>query len=130
MKTEKIIQEIYRLTSLLEDKSDRPFTLDGHLVGSIGEVAAAERDQLDLAIPSEEGFDATDIDGRKVEIKTSQRNRVGMRSCPERLIIQRLLPDGTVVKIYDGPGEPVWSIAGSMQKNGVSSQQKSDTLGV
>ncbi len=118
MKTEAIIRKLYQRTRLLEKRYNRPFTLDGHLVGSIGEVAAAERDGLLLAIPSEKGFDATDEDGRKVEIKTTQRQSIGLRSRPERLIIQKLLPDRTVVKVYDGPGELVWKLSGPMQKNG------------
>ena len=45
MKTEEIIRGICGMTRLLEDRYDSPFTLDSHFVGSIGEVAAAERDR-------------------------------------------------------------------------------------
>ena len=42
----------------------RKFTLDGHLVGSIGEVVAAYMFGLDLNPASTPGFDAVAPDGR------------------------------------------------------------------
>jgi hypothetical protein len=47
----------------------RKFTLDGHLVGSIGEVVAAYMFGLDLMPASTLGHDALAPDGRRVEIK-------------------------------------------------------------
>ena len=46
----------------------RPFTPDGHLVGSIGEVVAAEALGLTLYSPSRPGHDAYDANG-DVQIK-------------------------------------------------------------
>ena len=41
---EEKIRELYRITAELEEKyPGRCFTPDGHLVGSIGEVYAAEK---------------------------------------------------------------------------------------
>ena len=46
---EEKIRELYRITAELEEKyPGRRFTPDGHLVGSIGEVYAAEKYGLTL----------------------------------------------------------------------------------
>ena len=45
-KLSETIRELYAIVNQLErdyNKHDRRFTLDGHLLGSIGEVYAAER---------------------------------------------------------------------------------------
>jgi hypothetical protein len=50
----------------------RKFTLDGHLVGSIGEAVVAYMFDLNLARSSSQGHDAYAPDGRQVEIKFTQ----------------------------------------------------------
>ena len=98
---------------------DRRFTLDGHLVGSIGEVLAAERYGLTLHPASHKTHDAVASDGREVQIKLTQRSSIGLSSCPEHLLVHKLHPDGTHEEIYNGPGEPVWAWCESrIQKNG------------
>ena len=96
----------------------RKFTLDGHLVGSIGEVIAAYMFDLDLNRASTMGHDSVAPDGRRVEIKLTQRKSVGFRHEPEYAIILHR-PKGSPVRVvYNGPGSPVWAAAGPMQKNG------------
>ena len=98
---------------------DRRFTLDGHLVGSIGEVLAAEQYGLVLLPASHKTHDAEAPDGRMVQIKLTQRSGVGLSSCPEHLLVHKLHPDGRHEEIYNGPGEPVWEwCAPRVQKNG------------
>ena len=61
---------IYRAVAAMEQRyPGRKFTPDGHMVGSIGEVIAAEHFGLTLLPPSHPGHDATDADGRLVQIK-------------------------------------------------------------
>jgi len=48
---QKIITELWKIVSRLENnykKDDRKFTIDGHLLGSIGEVYAKEKFKLKL----------------------------------------------------------------------------------
>jgi hypothetical protein len=60
-----LISELYRIVDRLEGLfPGRPFTVDGHLLGSIGEVLAAYRYNLDLKRPSTSGCDA-DSAGRQ-----------------------------------------------------------------
>jgi len=96
----------------------RKFTLDGHLVGSIGEVVAAHLYSLDLLPASAEGHDAAAPDGRLVQIKATQSKSVGLRSEPEHLLVLKLNTDGSASEVYNGPGSLAWAQVGKMQKNG------------
>lgn len=96
----------------------RKFTLDGHLVGSIGEVVAAYMFDLDLNPASTLGHDAKSRDGRDVEIKLTQGRSVAIRHEPEHLIVLHRPKGGPIRTVYNGPGLHAWNAAGSMQKNG------------
>ena len=114
-----LVRELYRTVDSLQKLfPDRPFTPDGHLVGSLGEVIAASVYDLELCTPSTEGHDAKTPDGKRVEIKTTQGKSVALRSEPEYLLVLKLLEDGTAEEIYNGPGHEPWTQAGKMQKNG------------
>jgi hypothetical protein len=96
----------------------RRFTLDGHLVGSLGEVLAAHRYNLELLRGSTEGHDAKAPDGRMVQIKATQRGMVGLRSKPDHLVVLQLSADGVSTEVFNGPGSLAWDAAGKPQKNG------------
>lgn len=96
----------------------RKFTLDGHLVGSIGEVVAAYMFELELNPASTQGYDAKTRDGIKVEIKFTQGSSVAIRHEPQHLLVLQRPKAGTVQVIYNGPGGLAWSAAGPLQKNG------------
>lgn len=53
-----------------------------------------------------------------MQIKATQGDSIAIRSEPERLIVIKLLKDGSFEKIYDGNGKIVWESAGIMQSNG------------
>lgn len=113
------VQALYGITQELESAfPGRKFTLDGHLVGSIGEVLVAEHYKLTLLPNSTETHDAITADGRLVQIKATQINRVAISSRPDWLIVIHILSDGTWKEIYNGPGGLAWDNAGKMQKNG------------
>ncbi len=99
----------------------RKFTLDGHLVGSIGEVVAAFMFGLDLMPASTLGHDAMALDGRQVEIKLTQGKSVALRHAPQHLIALHRPKGGPVRVVYNGPGGAVWDACGKPQKNGQQS---------
>src|SRR5437868_2228002 len=68
----------------------RPFTPDGHMVGSIGEVIAARAFGLTLYPPSQATHDAFDDDG-DVQIKLTGGKCVSMYSCCDRLLVLRIV---------------------------------------
>ena len=71
------IRALYAIVNDLETAyPGRRFTLDGHMIGSIGEVIAAEAFGLNLLPNSTPEHDAIAYDGRLVQIKVTQRDRI------------------------------------------------------
>jgi hypothetical protein len=115
----KLIKELYGIVDSLEALfPGRHFTPDGHLVGSIGEVLAAYYYDLELLPASAEGHDAEAKDGRKVQIKATQRKSIGIRSCPQHLIVMKIFSNGDTKEVFNSPGKLAWDNTGKMQKNG------------
>ena len=113
------IKELYRITNELESNyPGRKFTIDGHLVGSIGEVIVADHYGLTLLPNSTKTHDAVSKDGKYVQIKATQVQSISISSEPDYLIVIKLFSDGSWEEVYNGLGKPVWNNAGKMQKNG------------
>ena len=114
-----MIEKLFQIVRELEQQyPGRHFTLDGHLVGSIGEVLAAQLYDLTLLTASSQTHDAIASDGKMVQIKATQISRIGLTSEPDYLLVLKILPDGEVEEIYNGPGLIPWRCTGKMQKNG------------
>lgn len=113
------VAEIYRAVARLEELyPSRKFTPDGHLVGSIGEVIAAEALGLTLYPPSYPGHDAHDGKGGDVQIKMTAGKSVAMYADCIRLVVLRVVSPEEAEIVYDGPGAPAWACAGKIGKNG------------
>ncbi|GAB5500116.1 MAG: hypothetical protein PsegKO_24270 [Pseudohongiellaceae bacterium] len=113
------IKALYAIVEDLESLfPGRHFTLDGHLMGSIGEVLASHYYNLELLPASAMTHDATSSDGKLVQIKATQRNLVGIRAEPEHLLVLGIDKHGNSHEIFNGPGKLAWEAAGKMQKNG------------
>ena len=114
-----IIQDLFRTVCELESRyPGRKFSIDGHLLGSIGEVIAAEYYGLTLLPNSSERHDAKDRHGRLIQIKATQIDRISISSEPDYLIVIQITSDGNWSEIYNEAGSRVWNNAGKMQKNG------------
>lgn len=114
------VAKIYEAVAELEATyPGRKFTPDGHLVGSLGEVIAAEELGLTLHPASYAGYDAFDADGH-VQIKmTGQKgSSVALRATCTRLVVMKIVSPHEAEVVYDGPGEPAWEAAGAMGSNG------------
>ena len=111
------VATIYRAVAELESLYPRKFTLDGHLVGSIGEVVAAEALGLTLYPMSRSGHDAYDANG-DVQIKMTAGKSVAMRADCVRLVVLRIISPEEAEIVYDGPGSPAWACAGNRGTNG------------
>ncbi len=118
-KIPELIQELYKIVQELEILfPNRSFALDGHLVGSIGEVLAANYYNLTLEKQSTKNYDAKTEDGRLVQIKATQGKSIGIRSEPVYLLVIQIKSDGSFTEVYNGPGKLAWDKSGAMQKNG------------
>jgi len=112
-----IYRAVDELDRLYKDYG-RKFTPDGHLVGSIGEVIAADALKLTLLRGSHPGHDAKDQDGRNVQIKMTAGRSVALYDTCDRLVVLRVIDPDHAEIVYDGLGAPVWERAGKKQKNG------------
>ena len=95
----------------------RHFTLDGHLVGSVGEAAAAYHYGIELFPPSTELHDGY-VGDRNVQIKITQTDNVLMGEEPEYLIVLYLAQTGNIYEVYNGPGSLPWKVPGKPDKRG------------
>lgn len=86
-----LLDRLYAIVAeLVEMAPGRRFTLDGHLVGSIGEVVAAYAYELHLHPTGYRAHDAKTVDGRHVQVKLTQRESIAISRRCERLIVLRL----------------------------------------
>jgi hypothetical protein len=113
-KVKRLIRSLYYVVKELEDEfvdENRKFTLDGHLVGSIGEVVAAYSFGLKLYPASKRTHDG-EKDGTKVQVKlTGGIKGVALSSKPDHLIVLQLREFKFGI-VYNGPGAAVWEKCG------------------
>ena len=105
---EKKIKEMLVIANELENEFGRPFTLDGHMLGSIGELYASYYYGIKLHKPSAETHDGIALDGRSVQIKITQGNSFSFRKEPEYLIALHLdTQTGEITEVYNGNGRGI-----------------------
>ena len=116
---EEKIRQLYQIVDELEAAYPaKHFTLDGILLGNLGEVYAAEKYNLKLLPEASKTHDAVTTDGKYVQIKVTQGRHVGLYEEPECLLVLKVQRDGTFTEIYYGPGKAPWEHAGKKQKTG------------
>ena len=108
------INNLWKIVSRLEktyESDGKKFTIDGHLLGSLGEVYAKEMYDLTLLPNSEKRHDARCNKTDKLyQIKITQRDKIGLRNEPDNLIVIKIDEMGTPITIYFGSGQPVWQL--------------------
>lgn len=102
-----LIGQILKASGRLTLLTKRPFTLDGHMVGSIGEAYAQEDYSVRLYPPSHQDHDGT-WNGREVQVKATQRNSVELKGPSDLLLVLKINPDGSYKEIYNGDGNAPW----------------------
>ncbi len=83
---------------------DKAFTIDGRLVGDIGEIVALLEYDIELYPVQTLAHDGITSDGRKVQVKATFKEHLSMTTVPELYLGIQLSPDGSHVEIYNGPG--------------------------
>ena len=96
-----IFQGIARLHAAFPS---RAFTIDGRLVGDVGEVLAELEYNLTLDEVSAPDHDARMRDGRRVQIKATFKNSLTFRKCPDYYLGLKLYPNGEFDEVFNGPG--------------------------
>ena len=112
------VQKMIEIVKELETEfPGRHFTLDGHLVGSIGEVMAAYYYGIELYTASTEIHDG-EVDGKKVQIKITQQDNIVIRYEPDYLIVLYLNKNGNIYEVYNGKGKIPWESSSKRDSNG------------
>ena len=109
----KEISERLKITQSLRDKYahlGKQFTLDGKLVGDIGEVLVAEKYGITLYPENTPVYDGWEIaTGRKVQIKASFKDYsyfpYGEERRPDYFLSVNILNNGDLEELYNGPGQ-------------------------
>src|SRR5579864_8849265 len=78
----------------------RKFTIDGRLVGDIGEVIAELEYDLTLDRVSQRDHDATDRAGRRVQIKATFKDSLTFKTCPDFYLGFWLKSDGSFEEVF------------------------------
>ena len=82
----------------------RKFTIDGRLVGDLGEVIAQTHYDIKLFEGQEKDYDAECSKG-KVQIKATFKDNLTFKKTPEFYLGLKLRNDGEFEEIFNGPGE-------------------------
>lgn len=82
----------------------RQFTIDGRLVGDIGEVIAELEYDLIIDERSQPDHDATTPSKRRVQVKATFKESLTFSSVPDLYLGLKLYEDGSFEEIYNGPG--------------------------
>lgn len=117
----EILKEIEQQTAKLSAAAAnlevaRKFTLDGRLVGDIGEMLAAQHMELKLDETQRRGHDGVaKIHGKDYQVQIKCRkatDAVSFSTVPELLVVIQFGPDwGNWEIVYNGPGEPLVEVA-------------------
>lgn len=99
---------------------NRDFTIDGRLVGDIGEVIAALEYDIDLDIISRPIHDAVSSDNRNIQIKATFKNSLTFKSIPDYYLGFKLYPDGKHEEVFNGPGSIIYERYSHRKNIGVS----------
>jgi hypothetical protein len=95
---------IFRGIEHLSNDFPRQFTIDGRLVGDIGEVIAWLDYDLEIDKVSRAIHDAHTSDGRQVQIKATFKDKLTFRKTPDYLLGFKLFEDGCYQEVFNGPG--------------------------
>jgi hypothetical protein len=85
----------------------RKFTIDGRLVGDVGEVIAALEYDVVLHDVSQAKHDAVTSDGRNLQIKATFKDSLTFRTIPDYYLGFKLHPDGQYEEVFNGPGQVI-----------------------
>jgi len=99
-----IFSGIRKLKKALPGKE---FTMDGRLVGDIGEAIVQRDYDVELYDVLVEGYDGETSDGRLVQIKATFKESLTFRTVPDYYIGIKIHEDGSYTEIYNGPSEPI-----------------------
>jgi len=115
---EAIKQLLQVVTQLQYAYPKRKFTLDGRLVGDLGEVLAEVEYDIELYDGLQKHHDAKASDGRQVQIKATMKDSLTFPAdhVPDYYLGIKIEPDGTLTEIFNGPGSVAYKVVKDWQR--------------
>ncbi len=88
----------------------KEFTLDGRLVGDIGEILVEANYDVKLFDEMERHHDGTTTDGRLVQIKATMKESLTFPAdhVPDYYLGIKINKDGSFGEVFNGPGAIAW----------------------
>jgi hypothetical protein len=112
-----IFQGIEQLKASCSNR--RRFTIDGRLVGDIGEIIAVREFDILLDDVSRPRHDARTADGRDVQIKATFQDKLTFGVEPDLYVGLKLSMDGSYDVVFNGPGRYIFEAFSSRKGIGV-----------
>jgi len=86
------------------------FTLDGRLVGDLGEILVEAAYDIELHDELQKHHDGIASDGRQVQIKATMQNSLTFPGdhVPDYYLGIKIHSDGTFTEVFNGPGSVAW----------------------
>jgi hypothetical protein len=105
---EYVIELLSVVERMHKDYTKKKFTLDGRLVGDIGEILAEQLYELTLIEGMPQLHDAS-AGNRMVQIKATMKSSLGFGEIPDFYLGIRIDSTGEVEEIFNGPGFTIWN---------------------
>lgn len=105
------VREMLTIVRRLESTyPHKKFTLDGRLIGDIGEILAEDAYDLKLFEDLTKHHDGTSSDGRLVQVKATMKDQLTFPSdhIPNYYLGLKIAHDGSFTEIFNGPGSIAW----------------------
>ncbi len=101
---QKIFSGIKQLKEALPSKE---FTIDGRLVGDIGEAIVQRDYELTLYEGLAKNYDGETSSGKKVQIKATFKDSLIFKKVSDYYLGIKIHEDGTYEEIFNGPGKVI-----------------------
>ncbi len=115
------------VNDLQKEYPQKKFTLDGRLVGDIGEVIVQDNYDVTLFPDLRAVYDGYDSVNRYVQIKSTFKESLNFpcneNDIPDYFIGIKIHPDGTFEEIYNGNGSDIWNLVKNRKKTKTGSYQ-------
>lgn len=97
------------IRQLKEALPTKEFTIDGRLVGDIGEAIVQRDYDITLYEYLAKDYDGETSDGRKVQIKATFKESLTFKKVPDYYLGIKIHEDGSYEEIFNGPGSVIAS---------------------
>jgi len=110
MPTHEIIEDSLKkifsgIKQLKEALPSKEFTIDGRLVGDIGEAIVQRDYELTLYEGLARDYDGETLCGKKVQIKATFKDSLTFKNVSDYYLGIKIFENGTYEEIFNGPGK-------------------------